>query len=117
MQHEATRRHRKPRERVQQRDEDGYVCPADGQHEGDAEEQRKDERDPHHPVVRVYAGRDAERHDGGRDDAVHELLARVGDRPPGHELLQLGEGDTASRERDAADDDAEEDLDDLVDGE
>ncbi len=55
--------------------------------------------------------------DGGSHDAVDDLLARVGDRPAGHQLLELGEGDGTSRERDAADEDAEQYLDDLVDGE
>ena len=41
----------------------------------------------------------------------------IGDRASGHQLLQLGEGDGRAREGDAADDDTEDDLHDLVDGE
>ena len=62
-------------------------------------------------------GGDDQGHDGQADDGVDRLLGRIGDGPAGHELLQLGEGDAAAGEGDAPDQDAEEDLDDLVDGE
>ena len=50
------------------------------------------------------------------DGGVDGLLARVGDRPSRHELLELGEGDGAARQGDRAHQHAEEDLADLVDG-
>ena len=40
------------------------------------------------------------------DQGVDDLLARVGDRPPGDQLLQLDEGDGAARERDRPDEHA-----------
>ncbi len=51
------------------------------------------------------------------DGGVDRLLGRVGDGPPRHELLQLGEGDGAAREGHRTHEHAEEDLADLVDGE
>ena len=63
-------------------------------------------------TVAMSDGQDGQTHGG-----VDRLLARVGDGPPRHELLELGEGHTAAGEGDGADEDAEEDLADLVDGE
>ncbi len=61
-------------------------------------------------------GEGVEEGDEHRDVGVHHLLAGAGDRPAGHELLELGKRHDRTGERDAADDHAEEDFDDLVDG-
>ena len=115
MQHETARRDGEARERVQQRDEHGHVRTANGKHEGDTECEGQDEDDDDEPVGAADADGHREAEHGDSDDAVKELLARVGDRASGHELLELGKGHAASGERDAADHDAEKDLDDLVD--
>ena len=51
---------------------------------------------------------------GGTEDAVYDLLAGVKDRPPGHQLLQLGESQHAAGERKAAHNESEQHLDALL---
>ena len=63
---------------------------------------------------RGHEDRHDQRHRRHADDAVDHLLARVGHRPSGHELLEFGEGDRRTGEGDGADQDAEQDLEDDV---
>ncbi len=94
----------------------GTSAPPIGSTKAIAEDEGEDGDDDDEPRVGADAGDDCQYEDAGGHDAVQDLLARVGDRPPRHQLLQLGEGDRRARERHAADDDTEDDLDHLVDG-
>ncbi len=52
-------------------------------------------------LLRARHDRDAARDDRGEQREVHELLARIRDRPTADQLLQLRERDHRARERDA----------------
>ncbi len=109
VEREPTRGHGEPGECVEQRDHDRHVRAADRQDEGDA----KDERKHHQGQEREGDRSDREHRDHEADDrrgeeAVDQLLTRICDRRPGHQLLQLRECDQAARKGDRADDDAED---------
>ena len=109
VQDEPAGRHRQAGAGVEQRDHDGHVRAADREDERDAEHEREGEhRHDDHRLPRDRQQDDRERDDGGGQHAVDDLLAGVGDRRAGHQLLELGEGDRRAGEGDAADDDRED---------
>ena len=101
---EPCRRSGETCERVQERDHDRHVGPADRQHEQDAEDERAaDDRDDQPlllecatiaPPATTIAAKRAE---------VDELLAGIRDRPTLDQLLQFGERDHRAGERDRPD--------------
>ena len=110
--HEARGRRREPGERVEQRDHDGHVGPADGDYEQDAEQQRsaqdqvqRDERREHEPARQDVRG---EQQDTKEDGGVHHLLQRERNRARQRQLLELDERDGAPREAHRPYNDAEE---------
>ena len=107
-------------ERVEQRNDDRHVGAADRQHEEHAECKRGREqaaKKPHIGSVPALATNQTPSATiAERDDRVDDLLARIGDRASGHELLQFEEGDDRAGEADRTDDhrDDERDRDDRI---
>ena len=110
VEHEARGGHGQAGERVQQRDEHRHVGAADGQHEDHAEHERQHQDDPDVDDAPGDQRQDDHGADGHADQRVDHLLARVGDGPPGDQLLQLDERDRAPRERHRPDEHAEQHL-------
>ena len=101
---EAGRSRGEAGERVQQRDHDRHVGPADRQHEQDSEQARAEAHRPEQPLVLVAGDdHDAGGEAGSEQQQVADLLARIRDRPALDQLLQLRERDHRPGERDRAD--------------
>src|SRR5215212_9858565 len=110
--HEARGRRRESGKRVEQRDHDGHVSPADGDNEQDAEQQRsaqdqiqRDERREHGPSRENVHG---EKQNAQENGGVHHLLQRESHRAGQCQFLELGERDDAPREAHRPDHNAEE---------
>ena len=104
-----------PRESVQQRDHHGHVGAADRQHEENAESERgHDQRDDDEILLGSGDDQAAEDERGQQHGGVHVLLARIDDRTPAQQLLQLRERDQRAGEGDAADQRREQDRDRLL---
>ena len=78
----------------------GTSAPPMGSTKMAPEDERQHQHDHEDRGARRDDGDDEQGEDGQTDGGVHGLLGRVGDGPPRHELLQLGEGDGAARQKD-----------------
>ena len=114
-QHEAGGRRRPPGVRVEHGDDDGHVASADRGDEVEPERERDDrheqERDPRQRGALLDAQEDD--HEEGADDERPEVERVATRQREGSALDPRGKlevGDDRARERDAADEDAEEDL-------
>src|SRR5918996_1170563 len=114
----GARAHRgEPREGVQERDHDRHVGAPDRKDEENSERERDDDERVGPNGLLGDARPDARSERSREQQPVQRLLADEGQRPAGHELLELGEGHEASAEGDRPNEGREEGCAEDVTGE
>ena len=107
LQREADARRRPAGIGIQHRDHHRHVGAADGNDQGDAEDEARAGDRPERPVRLVHDEIDDQADDRGEDQKVEHMPRRQNDRRARHVAVELGEGDERAGEGDGADGDAQ----------